>query len=324
MEDFEKIIDETENTDSIVEKTVEDTTSAENTEIAGEAENTVEEITDTENGVVDFNTTTDEDNLETDSNEEAPKKKIVQTPVIIAACILIVAIIAGGAYYLFFNNSIVGTWVIDKNANTTTKPSSSTEKTSERYFTFNSDGKAYLSVGTTEIEGTWEYTTEPSSQASAASADEKNKDKKYIQLNLMPLVMGSFEVNVEGNIFTGKTLTLTTQNSPIKFKSVAKVVPELKVSKNFKPNKDITGSWKYKDTMATYTYKFNSDGTFSFNQNGQNGKSTTTGVYTVDAKKKTINETFIGDIKNDTKLPYETGKKGKELILSKVKFTKQK
>ncbi len=330
MDDFEKIIDETENTEpkaETVENTTEDTfenqAEAQTEDSVFNTDDTVEEISDTEDGA-QFLTTPGEDTPETDIQEETPKKKTIQKPILIAACILILAIIAGGAYFLFFNNSIVGTWIIDKNANPTTKPSSSTQKTNERYFTFNNDGTATLSVGTTVIEGTWEYTKEDASQASGATADEKNKDKKFIQLNLMPLVMGSFEVNVEGNMFTGKTLTLTTQNSPIKFKSVALQTPTLNVSDKFKPCKDITGSWKYKDTMATYTYKFNSDGTFSFNQNGQNGKSTTTGVYTVDTKKKIINETFIADIKNDTKLPYKLGKKGKELILSNVKFTKQK
>lgn len=303
MEDFEKF----ENTESEIENAAEETAPAE-----------VETIENEVDSEMNFNVDIPEaaqDNEAEQFGEAPKKKKLISTPIIIAAIILVAAIVAGSVYFLFFNNSVAGTWVFDENTSSADQ-ASKTKNENVRYYTFNNDGSASISVGTIQVNGTWKYTND-----SSASPDE---GKKFIEINILPAVSGTFEVKVEGNIFTGKTLTLTTQNTPIKFVSASKVEPKLEVSKKFKPVKEVTGSWKYKDTYSNYNYKFNEDGTCLIASKGQSGDSSTKGVYTVDTKKKIITVTFISDQKQSSQLPYVSGKKGNELTLSTVKFTREK
>ena len=73
---------------------------------------------------------------------------------------------------------------------------------------------------------------------------------------------------VSGNMFSGRTLELSTSTAAnkVKLKSGSEVKPELKVDKDFKADKKITGSWTYDNGYAKMTYKFNDDGTVEINQ----------------------------------------------------------
>ena len=73
---------------------------------------------------------------------------------------------------------------------------------------------------------------------------------------------------VSGNMFSGRTLELSTSTAAnkVKLKSGSEVKPELKVDKDFKADKKITGSWTYDNGYAKMTYKFNDDGTVQINQ----------------------------------------------------------
>ncbi len=249
--------------------------------------------------------------VEAQETDEIPaKKSALQKPIIIAACILVVALIAAGVYFFFFNNGITGTWVYDDK--TSTADEASTEKKADentRYYTFNNDGTAAISLGTIEITGTWEYSSDSSS-----SADQKGNQ---VNITILPIISGTFDYKVEGNMFTGKKLTLTTNNTPLEFNSAQKTTPDLKVSKKFKAEKSVTGSWKNKD--FNYIYTFNADGTCHLKTGDQ---ISTTGTYTIDTKKKQITIVYVGEKKAKMYLTYESGKKNKELTLSGYKFTK--
>jgi flagellar basal body-associated protein FliL len=316
-DDAEAVNDAVESAPSeeAVESAVAD--NAPETAVEEAAENTAEadenEITDSE--------TTEPEAVEADAfgaeeNEFQPfepevKKSKIQKPIIIAAIIVIVAIIAAGAYFLLFNNSVVGTWVYDESSSSADEASSTAKKSEEnvRYYTFDNDGKATISLGTIEISGTWEYSND------SASADQSQGNK--INITILPIISGSFDYKVEGNAITGKKLILTTNNTPITFNSAQKTKPELKVSKKFKAVKGVTGTWKNKD--FNYIYTFNSDGTCDLKTGEQ---IDTTGTYTVDTKKKEITIVYVAEKKSEMKLPYTTSKDNKKLTLSGYEFTK--
>ncbi len=335
MEDFEKQEnieleannDDAEAVNDAVENVVQEDASANAVEDNAQetvVENSAEEDTETagDNEIADLETAPSEDGEsfafgaegeEAQPAEPEPKKKAIQKPIIIAGIIVIIAIIAAGAYFLLFNNSVVGTWVYDESTSSADEASSSTKKSEEnvRYYTFDNDGKATISLGTIEITGTWEYSND------SASSDQNQGNK--INITILPIISGSFDYKVEGNAITGKKLTLTTNNTPVTFNSAQKAKPELKVSKKFKAVKGVTGTWKNKD--FNYIYTFNSDGTCDLKTGEQ---IDTTGTYTVDTKKKQITIVYVAEKKSKMYLPYITSKDNKKLTLSGYEFTKVK
>lgn len=255
--------------------------------------------------------------------EEKTKKKIIQTPLLIAACILLVAIIAAVVYFFFFNNSIVGTWAFSES--TSTADEASSKSTSNKtYYTFEGDGTLTVSIGTMEVKGTWENTKDDS--------DTPDESKKFVSFSTAGGTPQVYEYNIEGNIFTGKTLVLKPQQSlivqgaPTSFKLPAATVtvPEVKVSKDFKAVKSVTGSWNTKDSYGnTNTYTFNNDGTFKYTVSGT-GNMTMTGTYKVNESKKTITITYVRETEISNDIPYEPGKKSTELTIAGTKLTKAK
>lgn len=328
MEDFEKL----ENSEIDAEKT-----EPENTEVeAVETETALEPVANEEAASDNISDNTESvesvvDEVSEPDGESAPavtdlipkKKSVIQKPLIIAACILVIALIVAGVYYFFFNNSIEGTWALSEKTTTTvdTKSTATEQKEITRYFTFNKDGVLTISFGTVQINGEWKYSTDDSS-----TPDE---GKKYITITVSGGMATPYEYSIEGNAFTGKTLTLkaktAAQSAAQKLKSASVTTPELSVSKDFKAVKGITGSWNYKDVYKNNNiYTFNADGTCSVVVDSLQGKITTNGVYKVDTKKKNIKVTYYDDSKKDTDIPYKLGKKSTELTLFDAKFTKAK
>ena len=158
-----------------------------------------------------------------------PKKKsIIQLPIIIG--IVIVAVAAATLFVIkgFFDTSIVGTWI--ESVDVTGNSASSDEASKvDVYYTFNGDNTLNYRIGSMVWNGTY---------------------------------------TVSGNMFSGRTLELSTSTAAnkVKLKSGSEVKPELKVDKDFKADKKITGSWTYDNGYAKMTYKFNDDGTVEINQ----------------------------------------------------------
>jgi flagellar basal body-associated protein FliL len=126
------------------------------------------------------------------------KKKKIQTPIIIAAIVLVLALIGGAVFFLFFNNSVVGTWVEAESASAD-EASGGTGK-ALRYYTFEKDGTAKISLGTMQVVGTWSYANDDSSTT--------DQPGNTINVAISYFFTGTFKIDVQGNAITGKTLEL--------------------------------------------------------------------------------------------------------------------
>ncbi len=296
MEDFEKI------------ELNENESAPENTESTESTETAVEEA----NGYSDDTEIETPDTIPEIPMDDNGKKVKVQKPIIIAACVLIAALIAAGVYFLFFNNSVVGTWIIDESTSSSDEASKTKADENIRYYTFNDDGTASIKLGTIEIFGTWNYT-----DTSSASADEKAEKTDKIDIEILPIIKGTFEFELKGNAFSGRVFTLTSNQTSIDFKNASKAEPDLKVSAKFKADKTVTGKWKNKDYNLIYDFK--DDGTCHLSNND---RITTTGTYTVNSNKKQITVVYVGEEKSKMYIPYAKGEKKNQLILSGYKFSK--
>lgn len=183
-----------------------------------------------------------------------PKKKsIIQLPIIIG--IVIVAVAAATLFVIkgFFDTSIVGTWI--ESVDVTGNSASSDEASKvDVYYTFNGDNTLDYRIGSMVWNGTYTVSTDDSGSQTLAMTLNGNET--------------SCNYAVSGNMFSGRTLELSTSTAAnkVKLKSGSEVKPELKVDKDFKADKKITGSWTYDNGYAKMTYKFNDDGTVEINQ----------------------------------------------------------
>ena len=179
-----------------------------------------------------------------------PKKKsIIQLPIIIG--IVIVAVAAATLFVIkgFFDTSIVGTWI--ESVDVTGNSASSDEASKvDVYYTFNGDNTLNYRIGSMVWNGTYTVSTDDSGKQTLAMTLNGNET--------------SCNYAVSGNMFSGRTLELSTSTAAnkVKLKSGSEVKPELKVDKDFKADKKITGSWTYDNGYAKMTYKFNDDGTY--------------------------------------------------------------
>lgn len=263
MEDFEKL-----------EQSVEETVSEEivNNE---DTENTAEETV-----YVNDDLSAEIEPMQTEA--PAKTKKIVQTPIIIAAAILLALILAFACFKVFFNNSVVGTWTVVTEAAEDGATPDEVDAVQKEYYTFEKDGTASITLGTMKVVGTWNY----------ASDDESTTDQvgNKINIAISYFVNGTFDIELEGNAITGRTMTFSNEymQTPVKFESTSIPKNDLKPDENFKPDEKITGTWKNSDQGQVFT--FNADGTCTLNQMDS---MIVDGVYTVDAKTNTITMKYL-------------------------------
>lgn len=298
MEDFEKNNTPLENE--------QETATEENTLFEAQTEDEQEPEVEKTNTEESASPVTESDE-ETAPAVETKKKKKVQTPIIIAAIILVAAIIAGGVYYFFFNNSVVGTWVESESASADEANSGDGSKL--RYYTFEKDGTAKISLGTMQVVGTWSYANEDSSTT--------DQPGNTINVAISYFFTGTFKIDVQGNAFTGKTLTLDGYGSKIKFNSAKKPDANLKVSEKFDSNNEIVGKWKNSEQNVTYT--FNPDGTCNLNQMDM---LVIDGVYNVNKKKGTVDITYVEEKENTLNIEYKTSSDKKKITFSGLEYKK--
>lgn len=236
----------------------------ENKEILA-SEQDVEEVTESVTELLEKNDETSAETTEelsdetTDDTEETdtleiqntPKKKrLLQTPIIIAVVIVAVAAIALIVFKCFFDTSVVGSWaeIIETNESTSDEAAAA-----EQYYIFEGDGKMLLKTGTM----TWVGSYEP-------SVTKDGEKQLTIMINGSPSIFG---YEVKGNIFTGRTLTLSTDyGQSVDLSSTSVKTPELKIDKDFKPNDKLIGTWTYDSGISQMSYTFNKDGTVKVNQ----------------------------------------------------------
>ncbi len=244
----------------------------------------------------------------------AKKKMKIQTPIIIAAGIVLLAILAFACFKLFFDNSVVGTWVIDDTATSDEATEASSETTAEeiRYYTFEKDHTASITLGTMKVVGTWYYADDNSATTDQATSK--------IKVEISYFFNGVFDIELKGNAFSGRTLSLSGENliKPIDFKSSSLPENTLKPSDKFKAVGAITGKWKNDEYNLTYT--FNPDGTCTLNQVDT---LIVDGVYTVDEKKGTIEIKYLQSDEDTMTIEYKADKSdSKKITFSGLEYTR--
>jgi flagellar basal body-associated protein FliL len=308
MEDFEKNNNPIEEEKTAAEESAQTATNEAEEAVENTAEivdETVEaadddaEVTDEETGTSDETVQeaqTDDFGLSPEALSEingttaVKTKKKIQAPIIIAAVILLAALIAGGVYFFFFNNSVVGTWVEAESASA--DEAKGGDGKSLRYYTFEQDGTAKISLGSMQVVGTWSYAKDDSSTT--------DQPGNTINVAISYFFTGTFKIDVQGNGLTGRTLTLDGYGSKVKFNSATKPEPELKVDSKFDPKNDVVGKWKNDEQNVTYT--FNADGTCNLNQMDM---LIIDGVYSVNKKTGKIDIKYIEEKENTLNIEYK-------------------
>lgn len=224
------------------------------------------------------------------AEQPAPKKKqrLLQTSIIIS--IIIVAVVALGflVYACFFNTSIVGTWSMQME-DTATSDEASQNDEAATYYIFEDNGVVSVAFGTVKHVGTYSLST------STDGTPMVSFEVQSINLSV------SFEYEVTGNIFTGRTLTFkdSMYDYDYTFNSTNRVIPELKVADDFKADDAVVGEWNYFDGYYNFTYSINKNGTISINQNDM---IYIDGVYTV--ADGVITVTYYTDQELTTEMAY--------------------
>lgn len=265
------------------------------------------EITDEIKESADENADVSVESEETPADVQPKKKKrLIQVPVIIAIVIVAVAVLTLLVYKGFFDKSIVGTWStpLETQADTATPDEASADEASKpkQYYIFESNGKLSVKVGT--IAYVYDYVT---------SVSEEGETLLTVSFNGS---QSEFTYAVEGNMFTGKNLTLkSAYGSEIKLSSDSFKEPELKPAEDFKPNDKITGEWSYDSGFSQMSYTFNDDGTVQINQMDM---IIVDGVYSY--TDNNIEITYYTDTESHMDLAYVTG--DNSLVLNDIPYEK--
>lgn len=239
----------------------------ENTALSSEAENNIEDSHKDSEIISSDETASELDDTEennADIDEEHPKaKKHKNRTLVVAASIFAVTALSFGAWYTFFNNDVSGVWANDVsftdtegNAKTATikfafdnKEKMSFFNNEKSYFSDkdSSSPTARLINGGETLLGWYNKTT---------SDDNKN----ILQLYFPAYQNGySYEYEMLGNIFTGRTLKLTNNDETVDFYQSDDNYT-LDPDDDFKLNNGVVGEWK---TDENIVYTFTKDGRFS-------------------------------------------------------------
>ena len=229
------------------------------------------------------------------------RKGVIYVPVIITGAILVLSLIFFGAAYLFFDNSVEGAWIVEGTDATSDEVQTAQEAAdSNTYYIFTNDldedGNkiAKLRVGTMELSGTYETTSNA-------------EGEQVLAVSISYFFSGEYNYTVSGNVFTGKTMVLTRDNTSFKFKSAK--LPELKteVPEDFEVREELVGEWN--ESEYNMTYIFNEDGTAYVNQGGS---LEVNGTYKADDSKITVY--YLAS--EETSLDIEYSLDGDTLVLS--------
>ncbi len=274
-----------------------------NEEIVETNESDADTVVDTANESTDTEIDSEMVSNDIEKTAETPNNKVkVQTPIMIAACILVVAVLGFFCFKLFFSNSLVGTWIIktDASADEATK-----NEDSVIYYTFNGNNTASLNIGSMEVRGNWWYADE-----NGATTDQATDT---ITISISYFFNGTFQYELSGNTFTGRTLTLKSGDSSYDFESKNIPDPGLKPDDGFKVDEKLVGEWKNEATQISYI--FNADGTCHINQMDT---LIIDGVYS--AEKGKVDIKYIAQEEANTNIEYEL--KDSKLTISGLEFEK--
>ena len=271
------------NNETVSEENVNNTEAVEEAaETAEEITETAEEITETaeaaeeaageaaENTAEETQTAFGDELAEVGAEEEekpAPaKKSIITKPILIAACIVLVAAAAVLIIKLFFNTGLDGTWhyirQVPMMASNATDDEAIENVDVDYYFTF-SGNEVKATIGTVTSKGTYEVT-------------KNDEGKSVMTMELTDLITsynflsyGEYEVNVSGNAFTGRKLTLSTpsdETATIEMESATYKAPEITRENEFTPVEAVQGKWIFNQEGYDLSYEFTKDGKATYHE----------------------------------------------------------
>ncbi len=202
-----------------------------------------------------------EDIHEDEHLNAAEPKRYKNRTLIVAAGIFAVTALSFGAWYAFFNNDISDVWeteaeIQDNSGNTHKEVMKISFEDAERMSFFTNE-KSYFSdkeattLKVKNINGGRSW----SGIYNIDSTESGNIVQMYF-----PASQGVFSYNYElfGNIFTGRTLKLTNGDDVMEF-TQSEETYALDPDEDFKPNTGVVGSWD----ASGVSYVFTEDGRFS-------------------------------------------------------------
>ncbi len=249
--------------------------------------------------------------LETTTPPTVVKKKpFIQLPVIIAAALVLAVALGLFVFKGFFDTSLPGTWIFEQELQTSTSTEDESETDSTKilnYFTFKDDGELTVTVGTISYIGSYSI------------SDDSENNGKILTMYVPSVINGTFNMEVSGNIFSGRTLSLTnTSSTDTKFelKSGKYTAPEIKRDGDFTPNEDLIGKWTYDDGLYNLSFEFNKDGTATYTENKQIKFD---GIYSYTDSTITLTYYTIEEATMETDYTVSDG----SIVINGITFTKE-
>lgn len=249
--------------------------------------------------------------LETTTPPTVVKKKpFIQLPVIIAAALVLAVALGLFVFKGFFDTSLPGTWIFEQELQTSTSTEDESETDSTKilnYFTFKDDGELTVTVGTISYIGSYSI------------SDDSENNGKILTMYVPSVINGTFNMEVSGNIFSGRTLALTnTSSTDTKFelKSGKYTAPEIKRDGDFTPNEDLIGKWTYDDGLYNLSFEFNKDGTATYTENKQIKFD---GIYSYTDSTITLTYYTIEEATMETDYTVSDG----SIVINGITFTKE-
>lgn len=222
------------------------------------------------------------------SPTEIPKKKSIKVPIIITVIVvLVLAAAVVGGYFVFFNNDIQGVWKNETIYDSTTYATVASEASdgstikSIVYYTFTNDNELIINTGDNYAQRTTKY-------------DYELTEDNTINILVDSQVVTTFTYTIEGNLITGKTLSLTVSGdtTAMEFTSVSSAdMGTIEKMNGFTPDEKLTGEWTNNNVM--FSYVFGDDGMIK-SISKQAGYSEIKCAYTFDGKTVTA-RTAEGD-----------------------------
>ena len=276
-----------------VEETAEEATEATEEaveEAAEEAQEAVEEAAETVDETVG------------EGAEPAKKSKLLQRTIIISAAIVICAVLVAIVCRLFFFNGIVNTnllggaketcWHYSTPVSTGYTATTDEAQTADYYFIFEPDGTLKIEIGSFEYDGV--YSTQYLTDETAP--DKDSVGKPVVSIENTNSIDGMYFYEVSGNVFTGKTMKLTSTSSDkvvFDFDDKAYTSPKIEREGEFSKDEKVVGSWTNKNEYASQTLKFNADGSYSISTKTSTSKQVENGLYNCKDGSITLSSYYI-------------------------------
>lgn len=268
------------------------------------AQETAENAAETAQETAEEATETVQETVE-EAVSEAPapagKSKLLQRTIIISAAIVVCAVLVALVCRLFFFNGIVGTNLFGSPKETcwhystpvqTYAATTDEAQTADYYFIFEPDGTLKIEIGSFEYDGV--YTTQYLTKDNAPA--EEYVGKPAVSIENTNSIDGVYLYEVTGNVFSGKTMTLTSVYSndvAFKFDDKAYTAPDIQRDGEFGKDEKVVGSWTNKNEYASQTLRFNGDGTYSISTKTSTSKQVENGLYSCKDGSITLSSYYI-------------------------------